>query len=156
MPLSRTVRRREAEAAAATERLRLPDRDDLGAETGERVDEDRLLSGPAGDDHARHAGADEPRDRVLGERIAGDRDERLRLSLRRLAEPLRLAAREEERLHQALRLRDVIRPADALVLEAGRPRLHRIEQVAPVDDQRARHGVAHLGRRDRRAAPATR
>ena len=100
MPLVDTVRRREAKAASATERLRLSDRDDLRAETGERVDEDRLLSGPAGDDHARHAGADEPRDGVLGERIARDRHERLRVSLRRLAEPLRLAARKEKRLHQ--------------------------------------------------------
>ena len=63
-------------------------------------DERLFLARAARDDHARHAGGDEARDAVLREREAGDRDERLRQSLRRLAEPLRLAAREQQRLHQ--------------------------------------------------------
>ena len=43
---------------------------------------------------------DEACDGVLGEREAGNRDERLRMSLRRLPQPFRLAPREEQRLHQ--------------------------------------------------------
>ena len=93
-------RRGEAQAAAAAERLRLADGVDLGSETGERVHERLLLAGAAGDDHARDARGDEPRDAVLGEREPRDGHERLRETLCRLAEPLRLAAREEQRLHQ--------------------------------------------------------
>ena len=58
-----------------------------------------FLARAAGDDHARYAGVDEPPDRVLRERIAGDGNERLRQALRRLSQALRGAAREEERLH---------------------------------------------------------
>ncbi len=94
------ARRREPQAAAAAERLSLPHRLDLRTEARERVDEDVFLAGTARDDHARHSRSDEARDRVLRERIAGDGNERLRMSLRRVAESLRLAAREEERLHQ--------------------------------------------------------
>ena len=90
----------ETQATAAAERLRFPHRLDLGAEADECVDEDVLVARAAGDDHTRDPGFDEARDRVLGERVAGDRDERLRVALRRLAQPLRLATGEEQRLHQ--------------------------------------------------------
>ena len=95
-------RRGELQPASATERFLLADGLDLGAETGERVDERLLLAGAARDDHPRDAGGDESADAVLGEREARDGDERLRESLRRLSQSLRLAAREEQRLHQRL------------------------------------------------------
>ena len=93
-------RRSEAQSAATAERFRFADRLDVGTEAGECVDEDVLLAGAAGDDDARHTGGDEPAHGVLGEREAGDGNERLRQSLRRLSQPLRLAARKEQRLHQ--------------------------------------------------------
>src|SRR5579871_2064443 len=95
------MRRGKAEAAAAAERLALPHRLDLGAEADERVPEDVLLAGAAGDDDARHSRVDESADGVLGERKARDGDERLRQPRRRLAQPLRLPACEEKSLHQA-------------------------------------------------------
>ena len=111
--------------------------------------EDVLLPGAAGDDDARHAGVDEPRDGVLREREAGDRDERLRQALRRLAEPLRLAARKEKRLHQLTGTRRRLRrPADRLVLEARGRDGGGIEEVAAVDDERTRHRLAHLVARE--------
>ena len=70
-------------------------------EAGERVDERLLVSGAARDDHARHAALDEPGDAVGRQGNARHRHERLRQSLRRLAQPLRLAAGEQERFHQA-------------------------------------------------------
>ena len=93
------ARGREPQPAAAPERLRLADRVDLGAEARERVHEDVLLPRAARDDDPRDAGADEPRDRVLGERIAGDRHERLRQPLGRLPEALGLSAGEQQGLH---------------------------------------------------------
>ena len=101
-PLLPPPRGREPQPAAAAERLLLPHRLDLGAESGERVDERLLVSGAARDDHARHAALDEPRHPVLRERKPADRHERLRQPLRRLAQPLRLAAGEQERLHYSL------------------------------------------------------
>ena len=95
-------RGRELQAAAAAERLGLPHRLDLGAEACERVHEHVLLAGAARDDDARDAGSDEAADGVLGERIAGHRDERLGQALRGLPHALRLAAREEQRLHQTV------------------------------------------------------
>src|SRR5207249_2223591 len=80
---------REPQTAAAAERLGLADRVDLRAEAAEGIHEDVLLPGPARDDDARDARRDEARDGVLGEREAGDRDERLRMSLRRLPQPFR-------------------------------------------------------------------
>src|SRR5581483_4713534 len=95
-----TPRRREAEAAASAERLGLADRVDLRAEAAERVHERLLLPGAAGDDHPLDARLDEPRHAVLREREPRDRDERLRQSLRRLSQPLRLAPGQEQRFHQ--------------------------------------------------------
>ena len=88
--------------AAAAERLVLPHRLDLGAEPRERVEERVLVAGAAGDDDARHAAVDEPRDAVRREGKTSHRHERLRQSLRRLAQPLRLAAGEQERFHYSL------------------------------------------------------
>ena len=99
-PLLRAMRSGEAQAAAAAERLRLADGDDLGAEAGERLLEQLLAAGLAAQDHARDAGADEPQHLVLGERAAADLDERLRKPAGGVAEALRLAACEDERLHQ--------------------------------------------------------
>src|SRR5215471_2994569 len=96
------TRRREAKPAAAAERLLLPDRLDLGAEPGERGEKRLFVPRAARDDDTRHAALDEAGDRILREREASDRHERLRQSLRRVAEPFRLAAAEEERLHQAV------------------------------------------------------
>src|SRR5690242_9183696 len=84
-------RRGELEAAAAAERLPSAHGVDLGAEPRERVDERLLLAGAAGNDHAGDARSDEPADAVLRERKAGNRDERLRKSLRRVSESFRLA-----------------------------------------------------------------
>ena len=100
-------------------------------------------------------GLGEPRHLVRGERPARDRDERLRPALRGVAEALGLAAREDQRFHVGRRFRlalgrlgqDVERrdgAADALVGEAGGAHGSRIEQVAPVDDQRVAHRGAHL------------
>src|SRR5262249_19161372 len=101
-PFLLAARRSETKAAAAPERLRLSHRLDLSAETRKRFDERLLVSRPARDDHARDAAVDEPRDRVTGNGDARDRHERLWVSLRRLAQPLRLAAGEQERLHYSL------------------------------------------------------
>ena len=58
------------------------------------------LPGGAREDHARHAGAREPADLVRSERLARDLDERLRTSAGSVAEPLGLAAGEDDRLHR--------------------------------------------------------
>src|SRR5438552_235640 len=68
----------EAQPAAAAERLGLADELDLCAERAERVLERGLLAGAAGDDHPLDTRADESRDRVLEQRDAADRHERLR------------------------------------------------------------------------------
>src|SRR6185437_15908147 len=47
------------------------------------------------------AGIDEPGDAVLSQRETRDRHKRLGQALRRLPEPFRLAAGEQERLHQS-------------------------------------------------------
>ena len=122
VPVLAPPRRRETQAAAAPERLGLADRVDLGAETRERVHERLLLPGAARDDHARRRRRATSRATpVLGERKAGDRHERLRQALRRVAEPLRLAAREEQRLHQTLELRLALRSGSAGDACRGRP-----------------------------------
>ena len=82
--------RGELDAAAAPEPLRLLGGDDLGAEPAELLLEEPSLPGGAREDHARHAGAHEPRDLVGGERPARDVDERLRAA-RRAASPSRSA-----------------------------------------------------------------
>src|SRR5262245_16656868 len=94
------VRRCELQPAAAPERLGLADGDDLRTDASERVHERLLLAGAAGDDHPGHAGEDEPRNRVLREREAADRDKRLWQALRRLPKPLRLAPGEEQSLYR--------------------------------------------------------
>ena len=99
-PALPTARRGELQPAAAAERLRLADRLDLRAEAAERVDEDLFLAGLAGDDHARDAGADEARDRVLRQGAPGHGDERLGVALGGLPEPFRLAACEQQGLHR--------------------------------------------------------
>src|SRR5207245_75711 len=76
------VLRRIAKPAAAAERLRFSDRDDLRAEPGQLRAEDPVLPARATDDHALHPGTNELRHLVLGQRMADDRDERLRLSAR--------------------------------------------------------------------------
>src|SRR5439155_17249260 len=88
-----------AQAAAAAERLRLGDRDDLGTESGQLRAEQPVLPARAADDHAVDARADELGDLVLGQRMAGDRDERLRLSARGIAHAGGLPAGEDDRLH---------------------------------------------------------
>ena len=148
-PALGAMRGGEAEAAAAAERLGLPHRLDLGAEAGERIPEDVLLPRAAGDDDARHSRVDEPRDGVLREREPADRDERLRQALRRVAEPFRLTAREDKRLHQLTGtavafvgrpIASYSKPAAAIAAA--------IEEVPPVDDERPRHRVAHLVARE--------
>ena len=62
--------------------------------------EELLVPGAAADDHAGHAGAHEPQHLVLGERPAADADERLGEAAGGVAEALRLASGEDERLHQ--------------------------------------------------------
>src|SRR4051812_6108371 len=91
--------RRELDAAAAPEALRLLRRDDLRTEAGELGLEERPLAGGAGEDHARHARVHEPPDLVRGERLPGELDERLRPSGRSVTEPLGFAAGEDDRFH---------------------------------------------------------
>ena len=93
----------------------------LGAEAPELSLEELALPRGAGHDHAVDAGLREPRDLVGGERPATDLDERLRASARGVAEPLGLAAAEDDRLHDLDRLEDGERrrAADALVCEPG-------------------------------------
>ena len=89
--------------------------------------------------------------RVLGERKARDRHERLRQALRRLAEPLRLAAREEQRLHQSCssgRARPRAPPATRAA--GGRCPRRRSRPRA------SRPGRAGCGRRRSAAAPSRR
>src|SRR4051812_44285610 len=91
--------------------------------------------------------------------MASDRDERLRLPARRVAEPRGLPAREKDRLHLAgdslarfghfgKRLERGALPTDPFICEACAPCLGGIEQVASVDDQRTRHRLAYLRRRE--------
>ena len=129
----------EAQSAAAAERLRLSDGDDLDASPAERCVELVFLSDRAGDDRTRDPGRREPLDRVRGERLPRHLHERLRLALRGLAEPLGLAAGEDERLHELT----VGRAADRVVHEAGVPHRGGIQHVAAVDEER----TAHAGRR---------
>src|SRR5262245_25361650 len=90
---------REAQAAAASERLALTDGDDLGAEAAQLLLEERLVSRQAADDHARDTRLCESRNLIRGERPARDGDQRLRAALRRVAEALCLAAGQDQRLH---------------------------------------------------------
>src|SRR6478735_5965120 len=80
-------------------RLRLRDRDDLGADTGELLLELRALTGGAREQHTAHAGIREPTDLIGGERLPGNVDERLRPSAGSVTEPLGLAAGEDDRFH---------------------------------------------------------
>ena len=98
-PLSSRADGREAEPAAAAERLGLSGRDDLRPEVADRRLERGLLPGDAADDHAVDADGRELLDLVRGERPAADLDQRLRTALGGLAEPLGLAAGEDDRLH---------------------------------------------------------
>jgi hypothetical protein len=92
--------RSEADPAAAAERLRLLDGDDLDSKAREVALEVLPLAGGARDDQPVDARPAQTRHLVREERPACDRDERLRLSLRRGAEAFRLAACEDDRLHQ--------------------------------------------------------
>ena len=91
-------RGREAQAAAAPERLRLLDRDDLGAEPGQVGREHLSLSRRAAHDHALHARAHEQGDLVREQRPLPDAHERLRTPLGGFAQPLGLAAGEHDRV----------------------------------------------------------
>ena len=91
--------RREADAPAPPQRLRLGDRDDLGAEAAERRLEGAFLAGRAADEHSSHAGGGQLLDLVGGQRPARELDERLRTPVRGLAEALGLAARQDDRFH---------------------------------------------------------
>jgi hypothetical protein len=90
----------EAQAASPSERLRLPDDDELDAEVGQRLFEEPFVSGRAGDDHAVDVCAPQEGDLIRGERLARNRDERLRLSSRGRAEPLGLAAGQDQGFHR--------------------------------------------------------
>src|SRR5581483_2200275 len=114
-------RRREPKPPAPAERLLLPHRLDLGPQAAERVHERVLLPGAAGDDDARHAGGDEPGDRVLGEREARHGHERLRQPLGRLPEALRLSACEQESFHQPASSRSSRRGSPFGEERRGRP-----------------------------------
>ena len=89
----------EAQASPTPEWLRLRNRDDLGPQPRELRLEESRLTGAAAHDDALDARTDELGDLVLGERVACDRDERLRVSSRRVTEPGRLPAGEDDRLH---------------------------------------------------------
>ena len=93
------LRRGEADAAAPTKRLGLRDCDDLRPEPGQLRAEKAVLPASAADNDALDAGAHELRHLVLGQRMAGDGDEGLRLATGRIAEARRLSAREDDRLH---------------------------------------------------------
>src|SRR5581483_7106422 len=84
--------------AAPAEPLGLLRGGNLGAEPLQLALEDGALPGGAGHDHPRHAGPHEPGDLVGRERPARDVDERLRAPAGRVAEPLGLAAGEDDRL----------------------------------------------------------
>ena len=87
----------ELDPAAATEPLGLLGDDDLRAETVELLREELSLSGCARDDHPLHPGSHEAPDLVGRERLAGDLDQRLGTAARSIAEPLGLAAGEDDR-----------------------------------------------------------
>src|SRR5712691_6384085 len=89
----------EAKPSPTPERLVLADGDDLGAEAAELALEERLETLGAGDDDPRHPRFGQTRHLVRGEGPTGDGDERLRTALRRIAEALGLAARQDQRLH---------------------------------------------------------
>ena len=89
---------REAQAAAAPERLRLLHRRDLGAEARQLLREQPALAGGAADDDALDACPHQQPDLVCEQRPFPDADERLRPSGRSLAEPLGPAAGEHDRL----------------------------------------------------------
>ena len=90
---------RKAQASPAPERLRLRDGDDRRTQPCElRLEQCRLPVATA-DDHALDACAHELRHLVLRDRMSRDRDERLRLSPGRVAEPRRLPPREDDRFH---------------------------------------------------------
>ena len=91
--------RGEPDPAAAAHRLGLANGDDLRADAAQGALEMRLLTGRAADEHALHAHRPELLDLVGGQRPAPDLDERLGLALRGLAEPLGLAARQDDRFH---------------------------------------------------------
>ena len=82
----------ETDASPTPERLALGHGHDLRPEAGELGLEELFLAGRAADDHSVDARRGEERDLVGGERPPRDRDERLRPALRRVAEPLGLAA----------------------------------------------------------------
>ena len=157
-PALAPVRRREAEPAAAAERLRLADRDDLGAEAASSLLEQRLAAAR----RTRRSRASTPAAAsratwYAASGLPGDGHERLRPALRGVAEPLGLAAGEDDRLHvrravSRLALgasragRRAARPRGRCPRRRSRPRacLLGVEQVAPVDDQRVAHRRAHL------------
>ena len=89
----------EAQPSPAPERLRLGNRNDLGAQPGQLRLEQARLPGAATDDHTLNAGAHELGHLVLGKRMPRNRDERLRLAARGFTEARRLAAGKEDRLH---------------------------------------------------------
>jgi hypothetical protein len=90
----------KAQPSPAPERLWLCDGDDRSAQPRKLRLEQRRLAGATADDHPLDARPNELRHLVFRERMARDRYERLRMSTRRLAEPRRLAAREDDGLHQ--------------------------------------------------------
>ena len=94
-----TLQGRELQPSPASQRLVLAREGELDPHTFERALELALLPGAAADDHALDPGGREAADLVLGERPAGDIDERLRPALRGVAQALRLPAREQDCLH---------------------------------------------------------
>ena len=89
----------EAQASATPERLRLRDGNDLGAQPRKLCLEQHRLPGAAADDHPLDARTHELRDLVLGERMPCNRDERLRMTARRVTESRRLSTGEDDRFH---------------------------------------------------------
>src|SRR6185295_11375894 len=91
----------ELDPTPAPETLGLLRDSDLGTEVAKRALEEGALSGCARDDHPLDAGPREPCHLVRDERSAGDVDERLGPSAGSVAEPLGLAAGEDDRLQAA-------------------------------------------------------
>src|SRR5215211_5388439 len=94
-------RRGHLSVAVAAERLGLLHRDDVRADSAELGEKERALAGGAADEHPLHAGLGERRDLVGRERTPPDRDNGLRPSLSGRAEPLGLAARQDDGFHYA-------------------------------------------------------
>src|SRR6266511_1996143 len=115
------LRRRQPQAAAATERLLLTDGHDLWPQARELALEDAFVSRCTREDHPSHSGIREPADLVGRQWAPGDRDERLRAPCRRAAEPLGLAAREDQRFHYAFGARWRSRCGDSGRTSVGEP-----------------------------------